>query len=370
MKKSELKDAQVEAKKLVEVTNDRIQKLGKEADTLYKALNVIQACFDNIRNVPSEKKLQYQKVREVSLKWKSQADKIKEDYNKAFRKNVGGAATGVSAGIAIATMEPTIAMGVATTFGVASTGTAISTLSGAAATNAALAWLGGGTLAAGGGGMAAGSSVLVASGPIGWTIAGIAVITSGVMFWKSHTKKKILDEIFTRVCKRDTKSYSLAIVELNERIRCIEEESIFLRKCIKKIRGFGLDYTKMSDDTQKELGTYVNAMNASAQLLVNPIKGLQPVYTEEDFSTYIQWSVRNTDNPVNRRYKKAVISLSTLLYAINLNDNEWKVLYESLRHNKDFLESVDLSKKDFSESIIEWVREGLNLRYKKYSVRR
>ena len=36
-------------------------------------------------------------------------------------------------GIAVATMGPTAAMGVATTFGVASTGTAISALSGAAA---------------------------------------------------------------------------------------------------------------------------------------------------------------------------------------------------------------------------------------------
>ena len=48
--------------------------------------------------------------------------------------------------------------GVATAFGVASTGTTISAASGAAATNAALAWLGGGALAAGGGGMAAGSA--------------------------------------------------------------------------------------------------------------------------------------------------------------------------------------------------------------------
>lgn len=46
------------------------------------------------------------------------------------------------------------------TFGVASTGTAISGLSGAAATNAMLAWLGGGSLAAGGGGMALGSIIL------------------------------------------------------------------------------------------------------------------------------------------------------------------------------------------------------------------
>ncbi len=48
----------------------------------------------------------------------------------------------------------------ATSVGVASTGTAISGLSGAAAWNATLAWLGGGSLAAGGGGMALGTLVL------------------------------------------------------------------------------------------------------------------------------------------------------------------------------------------------------------------
>lgn len=52
------------------------------------------------------------------------------------------------------------AMTLATTVGVASTGTAISSLSGAAATNAILAWFGGGSLAVGGGGMALGSMVL------------------------------------------------------------------------------------------------------------------------------------------------------------------------------------------------------------------
>lgn len=52
------------------------------------------------------------------------------------------------------------AMTLATSVGVASTGTAISGLSGAAAWNATLAWLGGGSLAAGGGGMALGTVVL------------------------------------------------------------------------------------------------------------------------------------------------------------------------------------------------------------------
>ncbi|PAX53254.1 hypothetical protein [Brunnivagina elsteri] len=52
------------------------------------------------------------------------------------------------------------AIGVATSIGAASTGTAISSLSGAAAWNATLAWFGGGAIAAGGGGMALGTIVL------------------------------------------------------------------------------------------------------------------------------------------------------------------------------------------------------------------
>ena len=52
-------------------------------------------------------------------------------------------------------LGPSEAIGIAITFEVASTGTAISTLSGAAATNVALVWLGGGALAAGSGGIAA-----------------------------------------------------------------------------------------------------------------------------------------------------------------------------------------------------------------------
>lgn len=65
------------------------------------------------------------------------------------------------------------AMGLATSVGVASTGTLIGSLSGAAAWNATLAWLGGGSLAAGGGGMALGSIVL------GGITVGPAVLIGG-----------------------------------------------------------------------------------------------------------------------------------------------------------------------------------------------
>ncbi len=56
------------------------------------------------------------------------------------------AGVGTAAGVGVATLGPSAAMALATTFGTASTGAAISTLGGAAATNAALAWLGGGVL--------------------------------------------------------------------------------------------------------------------------------------------------------------------------------------------------------------------------------
>ena len=81
---------------------------------------------------------------------------------------IGTASTGAGAAFTCG------AMWVATTWGTAGTGTAISSLSGAAASNAALAWLGGGTVASGGGGMAAGAAVLAGGAAI--AIAGVAVI--------------------------------------------------------------------------------------------------------------------------------------------------------------------------------------------------
>lgn len=99
----------------------------------------------------------------------------------AARSTKIGSATGTAgaaAGVGVAALGPAAAMAVATTFGTASTGAAISALSGAAATNAALAWLGGGAIAAGGGGMAAGNALLALAGPVGWTIGGLALAGS------------------------------------------------------------------------------------------------------------------------------------------------------------------------------------------------
>lgn len=358
-KKSKLKLAQEQAEKSINETNKKIGELGEHTGQIYEELKSLQQLFDAIRNVPNEKRLEYERLKKIRLSWKQQAEKIESDYRNATVKNAGKEAAGVGAGVAVAALGPTAAMGIATTFGVASTGTAISTLSGAAATNAALAWLGGGALAVGGGGMAAGEAFLALTGPVGWAIAGIALISSGLLFWKGKSDQNRLEDIFTLISKRDVKSYELAIVEINERISRVTDESQKLTTAIEQIKSFGLDYDLMTDVQQYELGSYVNLMNSSTQLLVNPIMGLQPKYSENDLEEYLSSHKKNLDE----KEKQLILSLANLLYKIDMDDKDKRLLWKSFKNNKKFLASIEMAKKEFEFSIIEMVSDALKYKY-------
>ena len=363
-KKSKLQVAQDKAQAAIKETNNAIGELGEYTRSLYKSLTSIQEQFDRIRNVPSEQKLQYEELKQIRLNWKQQADKIDKDYKNVTVKNAGVGAAGAGLGVAVVTMGPTVAMGVATTFGVASTGTAISTLSGAAATNAALAWLGGGALAAGGGGMAAGNAFLALAGPVGWAIAGVSLLASGLIFWKSKSDKNHLENVFIAISERDIKSYELAIIELKERISRIIDENSKLTDAIGEIESFGLDYNKMSEAQQYALGSYVNLMLSSTQLLVNPIQGLLPKFSEEDFDSFMSWKDREINKETCTEHKDFIVSLANLLYKIELYDRDKKLLWKSLRNNKKMLKSMDISKKEFDLDIMNAIMEALNFKYK------
>lgn len=360
-------------------TNQKIKELGMQDQSLYTALTTIQNLFNNIRNVPEESKLKYEKLKEIQVRWKQQADKIEAEFKNMEMKAVSMTAVGVGAGVTVAAMGPTAAMGVATTFGVASTGTAISSLSGAAATNAALAWLGGGALTVGGGGMAAGESLLLLAGPIGWGIAGISALTTLGVFFKGREDKKRLDNIYTLIGERDVKSYKLAVVELSERIARIQDESSKLINAISKIATFGTDYTMMTEEQQYELGAYVNLMEASTMLLVNPILGLQSKYTQHDFEQlcedgckslifvdlYLEKEIDYED--VRKYYKEheqLVMALANMLYKVPLDDKDRKLLIKSLKKNNDFLSSVNMSKHDLSTFDLVLIDKALEYQYK------
>lgn len=362
-KKTKLQIAQEKTEATLKKTNVKIEELGKYTASLYTTLTDIQVLFDKIRNVPSEKQLEYEELKKIRINWKQQVDKIEADYKAAVVKDAGKGVVGVGAGMAVVALGPTAAMGIATTFGVASTGTAISALSGAAATNAALAWLGGGALVAGGGGMAAGNALLAMAGPIGWSIATVAIIGSGLLFWKSKSDKEHLESVFVTISNRDTKSYELAIVELNERIFRIKDEVPKLNGAIERINTFGLDYLNMTEEQQYELGAYVNLMFASTQLLVNPILGLQAKYGEQDFEKYATNIEERKKQNKCIMYKDLIIALSNLLYNIKLEKKDKKLVWKSFRNNKKFLSSLKVPKGKFGYDVMKMVYEALECKY-------
>ena len=356
-KKTKLELAQEKMENTIEQTNIKIDVLGMYAGWLYAKLDCIQLQFDAIRNVPTEKRIQYENLKEVRLTWKQEADKIEADFKDAAVMNVGKAAAGVGAGVAVAALGPTAAMGIATTFGVASTGTAISSLCGAAATKAALAWLGGGALAAGGGGMAAGEAFLAMAGPVGWAIAAISLLGSGFFILKANSEKDRLEEVFTLISERDTKSYELAIVELNERIERIKKDHDLLSEAIRRIQTFGADYNKMSESQQYALGTYVNLMEAATQLLVNPIVGLLPKYSESDYDEY------TSDGAYYEHFRNAIITFSNLFYKIDLDKKDKELLARSFRKNNDFLSAIEVKKDEINVDLFDSVDKCLNYKY-------
>ena len=159
-------------------------------------------------------------------------------------------------------------MWIATTFGTASTGTAISALSGAAAQSAALAWLGGGALTAGGGGMAAGHALLAMAGPVGWTIAGATLLASITLFtvnkFKLNKQKK--EEI--EAVNNNTKDTRI----ISEKIQVLIDEVTVLREKLSELYGdslheFGKDFLTIPEDRQMQLGVLVNNTKSLAASL-------------------------------------------------------------------------------------------------------
>ncbi|BBM57550.1 hypothetical protein JMUB4039_1530 [Leptotrichia trevisanii] len=387
--KTQFEKVQDKVQQTIFVVNEKIRVLGTHLEILNTALMDIQEKFDMIQNIPNEEKIRYEELKQIRLNWKKQVDEITKKYEEIKKEgsNVAGgvAGVGVGAGVAVATLGPGVAMGIATVFGVASTGTAVSALSGAAAANAALAWLGGGALAAGGGGMAAGETFLALMGPIGLAIAGFGIIAGGFLFWKNKNDKKCLEDLLIRISNRDLKSFELAIDDLNHRIKQIDNGNVELKVAIRVIPNLGLDYNKMTEQQQQELKKYIHLIALCTQLLVDPIKELQPKYTEEDFDKYIkhtpkkyrEWHISSQNINISsfesfgrkmaqmfKEYKKLNVTLANFLYKININEAEKKLLWKSFRNNEEFLKSMNVNKKNFNIDIFDTVLEALNFKYR------
>ena len=168
-------------KKEYDNTIKNSSKLYSNKQEARKILEGVEEYVNLLANKPKE----FEKtIKEVSIRRKAfekEVRQLKIEAKEADKVGKGIVGGGLLAGAGVAAFGPTAAMGIATTFGTASTGTAIATLAGAAQTNAALAWLGGGALAAGGTGVAGGEAFLAMAGPVGWAIGGFALVGGGLL---------------------------------------------------------------------------------------------------------------------------------------------------------------------------------------------
>ena len=230
-------------------------------------LNNVEALINSIANHPKSFDVDLQDVQAEKKKFKDVCDYAVDELNAA-KKSALSVGAGLSCGVAVASLAPSAAMWVATTFGTASTGTAISALSGAAATSASLAWLGGGALAAGGGGMAAGNAFLALAGPVGWSISGATLLASVVLFAKKKMKlsKEKKEEI--EAVLRNVES----IKEINYTVKQLLDKTAKLREMLNTQYGqcmpcYGKNFLELSEDQQMLLGTLVNNAKSLAATL-------------------------------------------------------------------------------------------------------
>ena len=249
--------------------NEEADNLANKSIELYqvrdKAIKVVKIVEERINKLANKPKEFETKLEEIDVEIQNFEDKqiaISQSIKEAELASGSTAATAsLSAlGVTVATLGPTAAMGVATTFGVASTGTAISSLTGAAANSAALAWLGGGSVAAGGGGVAAGNAFLALAGPVGWGIAG-AMLTASVGAGVVANRKN--EEVAKEAMEEQKKVELLArqlkekVIEVTELIELTEKqtEGIYLAN----LSLTGMDYSLFTEDEKYQAGALVNS---------------------------------------------------------------------------------------------------------------
>ena len=280
---SKLRQEAVEGyKESIRLYNDEADNLATKSTELYqvreKAVKVVKIIEERISKLANKPKEFETKLEEIDVEIQNFEDKqiaISQSIKEAELASGSTAATAsLSAlGVTVATLGPTAAMGVATTFGVASTGTAISSLTGAAANSAALAWLGGGSVAAGGGGVAAGNAFLALVGPVGWGIAGVMLTASvGAGVVANRKNEEVAKEAIEGQKKVELLARQLKekVIEVTELIELTEKqtEGIYLAN----LSLTGMDYSLFTEYEKYKAGNLVNSTLSLTAMINKEIK--------------------------------------------------------------------------------------------------
>lgn len=261
-----LKTAESKYNNLGEKANRLASDLYRSRKSASIAIDRVEEYVTSLANTPKEFVKEIAEVK-LSIKEFNEAVRIEKENSANNIKGATAAAAGTAAGGAIAALGPTAAMTIATTFGTASTGTAIASLSGAAANSAALAWLGGGSLAAGGGGMAAGNALLALAGPVGWGIAGVFVVGGGA--FAAHKNKKAAEEASKIACEIENRITVLRpkVVQLEYLRNETDKLNSTLGTSLLMVNTYPKDYCAFSQEQKQALATLINNVRAMGKLI-------------------------------------------------------------------------------------------------------
>lgn len=261
-----LEDSVTEYNDAYTLMNGKGVKLFVERSRAVDSISFVEGLVNSIANKPKSFDADFKEIMSDRKQFTEACDFAERELMDA-RKAAAGAGAGLAAGASVAFMAPTAAMWVATTFGTASTGAAISTLSGAAATNAALAWLGGGALAAGGNGIAGGTAFLAMAGPVGWSIAGATLLSSILVL--SVKKMKLNKEKNEEI--QAVKENIERVREMDAKIGAVLDETTEIRNGLnnqyaKAVHLYGADYQSLDEDEKMLLGALVNNTKSLAAM--------------------------------------------------------------------------------------------------------
>lgn len=261
-----LEDSVTEYNDAYTLMNDKGVKLFVERSRAVDSISFVEGFVNSIANKPKSFDADFKEIMSDRKQFTEACDFAERELMDA-RKAAAGAGAGLAAGASVAFMAPTAAMWVATTFGTASTGAAISTLSGAAATNAALAWLGGVALAAGGNGIAGGTAFLAMAGPVGWSIAGATLLSSILVL--SVKKMKLNKEKNEEI--QAVKENIERVREMDAKIGAVLDETTEIRNGLnnqyaKAVHLYGADYQSLDEDEKMLLGALVNNTKSLAAM--------------------------------------------------------------------------------------------------------
>lgn len=228
----------------------------------------VENFINNLANSPKEFKKTIGELEIQYNKFENEIRDLEREAQDVDFKAGGTVVAGVVTGVGAAAFLPTGAMAIATTFGVASTGTAISALSGAAATNAALAWLGGGALAAGGAGMAGGSALLALAGPIGWGIGISGLIGGGLL--ASSKNKKIAEEANNQRydIEKGIEKFKRAIIEIDGTIKSTNKHSKGIKDLLDILTKYApKNYMEYNQREKELLASLINHIQGFSNLI-------------------------------------------------------------------------------------------------------